>query len=218
MARFFVGDLHLGHKKVAGLRYPESIEPLDDRLVSHHDMVIYKQLMQLTSGDQLWVFGDISSGMPEQEKRALKLLKEIKDDTGVSMHLIWGNHDSGSSIHRSAFKMQKYFLEVFDSVHDFYRFRFEGVQVLASHYPYARSGDGPDRPEARYLEYRLPDTGMPLIHAHTHQSKPHMDYVPILVKQNIGIDDLQQLCVSWDVRRGLTTEAQINQWIKEWKA
>lgn len=215
MTRYFVGDLHFGHFKVAGLRYPD-VE-LDNRLVAHHDMVIYEQIKNTVKpDDQLWVLGDISGG--KEEMYALGLLKELKKITGATFHLIPGNHDSVSSIHRNAYKQHEKFRGVFNSIQDFARMRFEGEQVLLSHYPYARSGDGPGRGEARYLEYRLPDTGMPLMHAHTHQERPHME----LKRTNYGkpetVLDLQQMCVSWDVRRGLTTEAHINQWIKDFKS
>lgn len=82
-----------------------------------------------------------------------------------------------------------------------------------SHYPYARSGDGPERESNRYGEYRLRDTGMPLIHGHTHQGEPHMQLDP---EKWFGIDltDYKQFCVSWDAHRGLVGEHQLNQWIE----
>jgi len=211
MARSWIGDIHFGHKLVAGIRYPDA--PQDERLIVHHDMVIYDQLKSLSPNDEVFILGDISSGKPEQEDRALELLNDIQAD----LHLIAGNHDSVSSIHRNGYKQQKRWLKTFATVRDFARIRLYGKDVLMSHYPYARSGDGPERGEARYLEYRLPDTGLSLIHAHTHQTTPHMDrwvYDYVLQESvNFG-SDTQQYCVSWDVHRGLVTEQQLTEWIQ----
>lgn len=209
MARYWVGDLHLGHAKVAKIRYPDA--PDDDRVVTHHDMVIYDQLKRLSEDDQVWILGDISSGKPGDEDRALQLLSEIS----AKLHLIAGNHDSVSGIHRNGYKQQLRWLRVFDSVQDYTRVRLHGKNVMMSHYPYARSGDGPGRGEARYLEFRIPDTGLGLIHAHTHHTEPHMrDWVKVGgITRKLG-DDLQQYCVSWDTKRGLTTEQELTEWAK----
>lgn len=210
MARYWVGDLHLGHTKVAKIRYPD-----DDRVVAHHDMVIYDQLKRLSADDQVWILGDISSGRPEGEDRALQLLSEIS----AELHLIAGNHDSVSSIHRNGYKQQLRYLKTFETVQDFARVRLHGKNVLMSHYPYARSGDGPGRGEARYLEFRLPDTGLGLIHAHTHHTEPHMELYgswedQVLQPGEPKTLDTQQYCVSWDVHRGLVTEHQLTEWAK----
>lgn len=127
--------------------------------------------------------------------------------------------NSVSGIHRNGYKQQRRWLEVFESVQDYTRVRLYGRNVLMSHYPYARSGDGPERPGARYMEWRLPDTGKGLIHAHTHQSTPHMN-MPAKVRTMFGVVDTgsrldtQQMCVSWDVRRGLATEQELSEWAK----
>lgn len=203
MARYWIADLHLGHAKVAALRGFESIDA--------HDLALMTQIEKLTEHDELWVLGDISSGRPEGEARALYLLSAVR----AEMHLIAGNHDSVSSIHRNGYKQQRRRLEVFESVQQFGRVRLYGQNVLMSHYPYARSGDGPGRGEARYLEYRMPDEGLPLIHGHTHQSEPHA----LVQRWNYGkpetILDTTQFCVSWDAHRRLVTEHDLNQWLNE---
>lgn len=192
MTRYFVADLHLGHEKVSKIRGFTNI--ID------HDLVVLGQLNRLKSNDELFVLGDISGGKRDDENRALALLKDL--DGNPRIHLIAGNHDSVSSIHRNGYTRNKAFREVFESVRDFARIRMAGRQVLLSHYPYASSGDGPGREgTGRYLEYRLPDTGGLLIHGHTHQTTPHYN-------------NPREICVSWDVRRGLTSEADLNTWIE----
>lgn len=211
MARYWIADLHLGHEKIAKIRGFKSYQEHDDHIL--------RQLDKLTTGDMLWVLGDISSGNPRHEEYALSNLKETVKS---QMHLIAGNHDGVSSIHRQGYKKQREWLEVFDSVQQFGRIKVAGRPVMMSHYPYARSGDGPGRGEARYNEYRLPDAGFPLIHGHTHHTEPHMlktvrEYGPPGASP-IWIDryesDKQQLCVSWDVKRGLVTEQDLNQWME----
>lgn len=203
MSRYWVADLHLGHSKVAEIRGFKSYQGHDDHILN--------QLSKLTAGDMLWVLGDISSGSSKGEDYALWILQnEVK----APMHLIAGNHDSVSSIHRQGYKKQREWLETFDSIQQFGRLRMGGHRVLMSHYPYARSGDGPGRGEARYNEFRLPDVGAPLIHGHTHQRTPHA--VPARLGQNHpGVPDLQQYCVSWDVHRRLVTEADLNEWVEQ---
>jgi calcineurin-like phosphoesterase family protein len=153
--------------------------------------------MKLTAQDQLWVLGDISSGRPEEEKMALALLSEVP----ASLELIAGNHDGASSIHRDGYKKQREWLRVFNSIQQFGRIRIGGRQVLMSHYPYSRSGDG-NRSSSRYHEYRLQDMGLPLIHGHTHHDDVHLD------------GDMSQFCVSWDARRRLIGEGEISAWIE----
>lgn len=202
MSRYWIADLHLGHAKVAEIRGFDSVDEHDDAILS--------QLYDLTSGDMLWVLGDISSGKPGDEDNALYALS--KKFMRAQVHLIAGNHDSVSSTHRQGYKKQREWLETFDSIQQFGRVKIGGKQVLQSHYPYARSGDGPGRGEARYNEFRLPDVGMPLIHGHTHQPYPHA--TPVREGQNHpGMPDLQQYCVSWDVHRRLVTEADLNKWV-----
>lgn len=204
--RLWVADLHLGHAKAAELRGFASVR--------EHDTHILSQLAGLDPWDTLWVLGDISSGKPEDERIALALLDQM---VSAEMHLIAGNHDSVSSIHRGGFKKQREWLEVFDSVQQFGRVRINGASVMMSHYPYARSGDGPGRPGSRYNEYRLPDAGLPLIHGHTHHTEPHMPGTSgCAPRQSDGgfLPDLSQFCVSWDAHRGLVGESIMNDWIE----
>lgn len=219
VTRYFLGDAHLGHLKVAKLRFPDVPE---HEVVAYHDHHLLSQLRTLLKvGDELWMLGDISSGKPQDEDWAIAALRGLRKYTGATLHLISGNHDSCSSIHRDAHKQQRRFFRAFDSIQDFARKRFHGQQVLFSHYPYARSGDGANREGARYLEYRLPDLGGLLVHAHTHQSRPHMPKYYDLSEEMDGSGnvffgwDTQQLCVSWDAHRRPIHEGDIDRWVQE---
>jgi len=204
--RFWIADLHFGHEKVSGLRGFASTE--------EHDAAVLEPLLALKPSDTAWVLGDLSSSKPADQLRALDLLSSVP----ATLHLIAGNHDMVSSIHRNGWKHQRLFLQVFESVQQFGRCRLESEQVLMSHYPYARAGDGPGRGTARYLEYRLPDAEQPLIHGHTHHVAPHMPTSDTGLERSadIGPGDVDQsmFCVSWDVNRGLVPEQQLNQWLQ----
>lgn len=189
--RYWTADLHLGHHKVAELR---------GKSVDDHNAAIMHTLMQTSPSDTVWVLGDLSSSKPAEQQRALELLRDVP----AQLHLIAGNHDPISSIHRNGWKHQRRYLEVFESVQQFGRIRIAGEHVLMCHYPYAWAGDGPGRGiPGRYLEYRLSDEGLPLIHGHTHQPLPHMS------------EDVTMFCVSWDAHQGLVDEAIVSRWISD---
>lgn len=194
MARYWTADLHLGHVKVSEIRGFASTDEHDDHILA--------QLHRIHPGDDVWILGDISSGRREGSDRALKLLRDVP----ARLHLIAGNHDAVSSIHRNGWKKQREWLEVFESVQQFGRIRVGGADVLMSHYPYAALGDGPNREgPGRYMEYRLPDVGLPLVHGHTHQSAPQWTGPPCGVQQRM-------YCVSWDASRDLVPESRLNSW------
>lgn len=189
---FFIGDLHFGHEKVAKIRGFDSVE--------QHDLFIFDQWNKIVrEDDKVYVLGDISGGRDEQEYHALEILAQLP---GYKT-LICGNHDSVSGIQRKYSSRTEHFRQVFERIQDFGRIRMENTQILLSHYPYTSQGDGPGRGEARYREFRLPDTGGLLIHAHTHHTHP-----------TNGSVKGRELCVSWDARRGFTTTAHVSEWVK----
>lgn len=192
-ARWFIGDLHFGHEKVALIRGFDSTET--------HDVAIVKKWnRQVQEDDEVFVLGDISGGSARGEDYALTLLATLP---GIK-HLTAGNHDSVSSIHRDGYKKQERWRGVFASIRDFGRIRVEGRDVLLSHYPYLSQGEGPGRkPEIRYAQYRLTEQGLPLVHAHTHHTDPFD-----------GSPSGLEMCVSWDAWRRLVNYGDIAQWIK----
>lgn len=203
MVQYWLGDPHFGHVKVSGIRGFASTDKHDEHLL--------EQLSVLREDDTIYFLGDLSSGRADAEERALELISKLPG----TKHLMAGNHDSVSSIHKTGWKNQRRYLEVFDSVRDYGQFAMERERVLMSHFPYAAFGDGDGRVgPARYLAFRLPDVGFPLIHAHTHQEHPFSLLRPETVHP-VAFEgyDLNSMCVSWDARRGLTTERDVKEWI-----
>lgn len=160
MTIYFTSDLHFSHEKVSLTR--GFLNAVD------HDVALETTLREtLTRDDQLWILGDLSSGSKSSEGSALSRLDWVKYRTGATLHLIPGNHDSCHPKHRDAYKHQKEFMEVFDSVQAFARRKFDGVEFLLSHYPYY----GDHTEEDRDQQYRLRFEGLPLLHGHTHQEE-----------------------------------------------
>lgn len=192
-ATWFTGDLHFGHERVAAIR------GFDD--TSAHDTAIYNRwARQVGHDDIVYVLGDLSAGSARGEAYALSLLAALPG----RKRLIAGNHDSIAGIHRRTSPHTAVFRDVFESTHDHGRVRIDGEDILLSHYPYESQGDGPGRGEARYTQFRLPDLGARLIHAHTHHTDPYD-----------GSTTGRELCVSWDAWRRLVNMGDVAVWVRE---
>lgn len=169
MTTYFTSDLHLGHRFVAGLRGFDSADEHDEAIVKrwkHH----------VTDGDDVWVLGDLAASSPDA---ALEIIGSLPG----RKHLISGNHDKVHPMHRDAHKHQRKYLEVFESVQPFARRKIGEHYVLLSHFPYST-----DRDEPRYVQYRLRDEGMYLLHGHTHSS----EVVTSAREFHVGVD-------AWDL-------------------
>lgn len=186
---WFTADTHFGHAKVAGIR---GFDNTDD----HDAAIIAAWKTQVKPGDTVWVLGDISGG--QTQDHALDVLKSLPGDK----HLIAGNHDSVSSIHRNGFKHQAKFLTAFDSVQNFGVVKMAGHHVSMSHFPFASQGDGRGRGAGRHMAFRLPDVGQMLIHGHTHDSDP-----------TAGSVTGRELCVSWDAWGRLAGQGDVAKWV-----
>lgn len=153
---WFTSDLHLGHEFVSRLRGFDSD-------TDWHDGVIFRNWRdRVSENDRVWVLGDIAM---KDFDYALDCLATLPGEK----HLIAGNHDSVSPIHRQGWKHTRRYLEVFSSVQAYGRIRIRRQDVLMSHYPYL--GDGDDHTEeARCQQWRLPDLGAWLLHGHTHNA------------------------------------------------
>lgn len=183
MSIFLISDLHIGHKFVSGLR---GFKSADD-----HDAVIFHALSEaLGPRDDLWILGDLSASH-HGEAKALSMLKELPG----KKHLVCGNHDRVSAIHRDGWKYQEKFRKVFTSIQEFSRRTSpSGKSVLLTHYPYRAD----HTTVARYDQYRLPDYGAFLFHGHTHQTHVWTSPREIHVgwdtwKRPVPIDELYHL-------------------------
>jgi calcineurin-like phosphoesterase family protein len=172
---FYTSDLHFGHLLVADIRGFD--DPAD------HDATVAQRWRETVGADdEVWVLGDLS--MAQSNVGVERVLAQIAELPGTK-HLIPGNHDPVHPLHRRAHLWQRRYLQVFESVQAFAHQRIEGVDVLLSHFPYVADHSDPPR----FLEYRLRDEGMWLLHGHTHQSERRSGEREI----HVGLD-------GWDLR------------------
>lgn len=161
MTIWFTSDLHLGHRFVSRLRgFADTAE---------HDEVVLRNLQaDVQPGDRLWMLGDLSVGDKNDEQHALDLIVDHLPE--VEKHLIAGNHDSCHPLHKSAFRRQPAFLEVFESVQAYQKQRWQGREVWLCHFP--RPGQDHDGMPSRFDELRL---SVPLlVHGHLHSATPQV--------------------------------------------
>lgn len=195
MTRFFTSDLHIRHNLVVGLRGFR----LPNGTVDHdaHEKAISDEWDSLVQeDDHIFILGDIAMN---PHKGAFDF---IDARPGIK-HLIAGNHDAVASFHSTSIKVQREWLEHFDTVHDFLQLKFSAGQqsqrVLLSHYPY--EGEGAERDyEDRLSQFRLRDEGMPLLHGHTHSATRHESDHSL----HVGLD-------AWGMR--FVTEHDIQKWL-----
>jgi calcineurin-like phosphoesterase family protein len=153
---WFTADTHFSHRAMA--RDGKGWRPFDT--VTEHDEYLIEQWNKtVRPDDQVWHLGDVGLGSEHYVLDCVLRLNGTK-------HLIAGNHDPVWPGHRHSYKSQRDWLEVFSSVQAFARRRLaKGEDVLLSHFPYT----GDHHAEERYSEYRLHDTGLPLLHGHVHR-------------------------------------------------
>lgn len=190
-ATWLIGDLHFGHEKVASIRGYRSVEEHDAAIVRKWDR-------QVAPGDIVHVLGDLSAGGAGGELHALEILQGLPG----RKRLVAGNHDSVSGIRREISPRTRFFREVFEQISDHGHVRLNRETIYLSHYPYRSQGDGPGRSGSRFDQYRLPDYGARLVHAHTHHAHP-----------TSGSVTGRELCVSWDAWRRLVNLGDVQKWI-----
>lgn len=194
-ATFFIGDPHFWHQLTSDIRGFENPE-------AQNNAIIRQWRKQVKENDLVYVMGDISAGGLEALIKALHILESLPG----RKRWIPGNHDGPAGIHKQVIPLEVRLLiaRVFERVNDYGHISWEGRTILLSHYPYWESQDGPGRGRGRYEQWRLPDLGEVLIHAHTHHSHP-----------TNGSATGREICVSWDAWRRLADMGDIHRLIKE---
>lgn len=191
---WYTSDLHIGHRMVAKLR-GFTLPGGDEADTVEHDAWLATMWDRVVKqDDQVFVLGDISINGGQHA------LDWIQARPGVK-HLISGNHDPVHPMHSKALKVMPHWLNYFATITPFLRRKLASQTVLLSHFPYESWGDGPERPGARHLEYRLPDKGLPLLHGHTHGFEQAHDNM-----FHVGVDAWRELVpqdeiIDWVVGR-----------------
>jgi calcineurin-like phosphoesterase family protein len=188
-AIWFCADLHVSHRLVSELRGFDTTAGHDAALAANWDRVVRPE-------DQVWVLGDVT-GTRGAEAAGLEW---VSQRPGIK-HLIAGNHDASHPMHSEAHKVQRTYLEVFASVQQSAVRKIAGSRVLLSHFPYTAD----HVVEARYPEWRFPDTGKWLLHGHTHSTVAQRGR-----ELHVGLDahGLAPVSLHW-------VEARINEGVAE---
>lgn len=181
---WFTSDLHIGHALVSRIRAERGLcveAEHDETLAANWDSVV-------KTGDTVYVLGDVTVGASRPA------LDWIHERPGIK-HLISGNHDEVWPGHRDARKhltVGRGWTAAFASIQPFGRLRILGAPVLLSHFPYPGSFEAREGAEGRFVQYRLADLGLPLIHGHTHEmTRAHSS--PAGTRQiHVGVD-------AWDM-------------------
>lgn len=166
MKTLYTSDPHLGHHTMAQTRGFSSTQ--------EHDAAIMDGLYEDTSpGDEVWFLGDLSIGSRTATDYALGLLGKFSD-SGRRLHLISGNHDMTSPIHRNGHSHQADFFRVFESVSHVARRKVGEGWVWLSHFPFYGHSSRSEKARHRMdTAIRVHDDGRTaLLHGHLHLSEP----------------------------------------------
>jgi calcineurin-like phosphoesterase family protein len=150
---WFSSDLHFRHRMVAGKRgFGTDADAHDETIVENWNELVGQR-------DVAFILGDVTLGRASLAWPYVDRLNGVK-------HLITGNHDACSAVHRDGYRHLDEWSQHFATIQALMRRRLEGQDVFFSHYPYQGAGDHTET--ERYTQYRLPDLGGWLVHGHTH--------------------------------------------------
>lgn len=168
---FFTSDLHLGHNLVSELRGFDNTDA--------HDLTIATNWTNTIRNDDIvWVLGDLTM---TQTTHALDLIRELPG----RKRLIVGNHDPVHPMHSRSVRHFSEWADVFEFIAPFARIKLCGRETLLSHFPYESDRTGL---ASRYMQYRLRNEGLPLLHGHTHSDQRWTSEI----ESHVGLD-------AWDM-------------------
>lgn len=190
---WYTSDLHIGHKLVSGHRgfhLPPVDEtlPLEVNTAAHDEHIAREWDSIVRPDDQVFVLGDISINGSQHA------LDWIAARPGRK-HLIAGNHDPVHPMRSQSEKLTPKWLEVFETISPFSIRKIGKQRFLLQHFPYWPH----DRGEPRFEEFRLPDTGIPLLHGHTHSDEV--------------FEFPNSFHVGWDAHGTLVPQHQVELWL-----
>lgn len=182
MSVFVTSDGHIGHYAVAYMRWEDFArrgwdfpewESREQIVAWHSEMLAQRWDSVVGKDDIVYHLGDLSMDGKANAENALAWIKERPG----KKRFVPGNHDPVMpGVNRDAGKWMSRYLEAFEWVFPYYRYKIAGISVLMSHFPYQGGGD--HTLNERYRQYRLPYLGEWLLHGHTHSSDKMWDGDP----------------------------------------
>jgi calcineurin-like phosphoesterase family protein len=204
MTIYYTSDLHIGHRLLASERgfmkeggdyLGAPLELLPD--TDAHDASLAQYWDDtVKTDDTVYVLGDTGLGRFEQ------VVLPWFDARPGTKHLIAGNHDPVHPCRSDAVKLQRRWLQTFDTINPYVTRKLAGQKVMLSHFPYQSYGDGDQHgePEGRWNEWRIDESlGKLLLHGHTHGTeRAHGN----------------QFHVGWDAWGRFVSQEEIIDWVQ----
>jgi calcineurin-like phosphoesterase family protein len=165
---WLTADTHFNHRNMIehGWRAFDTVNDMNDAIITG-----WNETVRPT--DSVWHLGDWAMGSAQEH---LPILAQLHG----TVHLVAGNHDAPWPGNRDAHKHQRPWLDAgFATIQAFARRKIAGRGVLLSHFPYR----GDHRDIDRHHAYRLPDTGLWLLHGHV-----HTEWTRNRRQLNVGVD------------------------------
>lgn len=163
----FTSDHHAGHTNILHLgdgRDFKSISHMHAEIINRHNSVV-------GFDDDVYFLGDIAMGTLED---SLKIFSGMMGNK----FLIPGNHEKIFSGTNSKTRIQTYTPVYEDAgftvLPENTSVVIDGQEVLLSHFPYSEKLFNKTQTD-KFAKNRPVDTGLPLIHGHTHQRHQHQD-------------------------------------------
>jgi len=177
--RWFTSDLHFGHVNCAMWRGwthatdgTPNVNEMNQTLVANWNDLV-------NSDDDVFVLGDAVLGIRDENLPLIGKLNGHK-------FLVPGNHDHCHPMYGQHSLWWPRYAKYFTMLPVECTVKIAGRTVLLNHFPY---GELDHTTEARYPEWRPKDTGLWLLHGHTH-SEDKFEGVRMI---NVGLD-------AWDYR------------------
>ncbi|MCQ9384680.1 metallophosphoesterase family protein [Brevibacterium sp. 50QC2O2] len=170
---FVTSDTHFGHARIIELcgRPFSSVQEMNGELIRRWNNVVGPDATVLH-------LGDLALG---ERERSIGLTAALN---GRKL-IVPGNHDVFWSHYRASAKYKALNAELLEHagwqlLTEEVTAALDGREVVISHFPYAGDSHGEDR----YAKLRPTDTGLPLIHGHTHD----IDHGPQGNSFHVGVD------------------------------
>lgn len=156
--RYFTSDHHFGHENILHLgegRPFNSLNHMHTEIINRHNSLV-------TWDDEVYYLGDIAMGFFEKTIELFQRMNGVK-------YFIPGNHDKIFSSKSNQKRIDTFTLLYEEAgltiLPEITSIIIDNQEVLLSHFPYRADHVG----GLRFEKNRPVDTGLPLIHGHTHQ-------------------------------------------------
>lgn len=177
---YYWGDVNLRNSAVAHERGFESVS-------AHDDYVTQMWRQNVKPADTVYVLGNLTSLSARYTHLSLELLGTLP---GTKI-LIPGNQDEIHPVNRRG-RIDTLWRTVFDDVRLFDYHSYAGYRFMLSHFPYAPATDASESTTDNYGQFRLPDCGLPLVHAHTQQPESGIATNPTHRMFSVGVETCPQ--------------------------